>query len=184
MNAPISSFASGPLVETSAARVSQSAPCGRLSLRARGDLAPFEAALGLSLGGPIGARATAGETESIRLGPDEWMLHCPVEAVAGLEAALAPLYGSHPHSLVDVSGRETSFVIEGPRASELLTMGCPSDIETILPGSGRRTVFDGVTVILWRDAADRFRMDLWHSFAPHLLHLLETGSRELAAESL
>ena len=120
----------------------------------------------------------------MRIGPDEWILHGSKEAAASAVAALAGLYASHPHSLVDVSGREVSFVIEGPRAAELLTMGCPRDIETILPGSGRRTVFDGVTVILWRDAADRFRMDLWHSFAPHLLHLLETGSRELAAESL
>ncbi|MBE9640580.1 sarcosine oxidase subunit gamma, partial [Salipiger pacificus] len=30
----------------------------------------------------------------------------------------------------------------------------------------------------------RFRMDVWNSFAPHLLHLLQVGARELAAETL
>ena len=55
MNAPVSSFTPGTLVETSAASVSAAMPCTRLSLRARDDLAPFEAALGLSLGCWVGS---------------------------------------------------------------------------------------------------------------------------------
>lgn len=181
MNAPVSSFTPGTLVETSAASVSAAMPCTRLSLRARGDLAPFEAALGLSLDGQIGSRSASDTLEAMRLGPDEWILHGSNGTAAA--AALAGLYDSHPHSLVDVSGREVSFVIEGPGAAELLTLGCPRDIATILPGAGRRTAFDGVTVVLWRDGEASFRMDVWNSFAPHVLDLLATGCRELAAES-
>ena len=88
----------------------------------------------------------------------------------------------HPHSLVDISAREVTLTIEGPKAAELLTLGCPRDIATIAPGEGRRTLFDGATVVLWRDAADRFRMDIWNSFAPHVAQLLQTGCKELAAE--
>ena len=73
-------------------------------------------------------------------------------------------------------------IFEGPKAAELLTLGCPRDIATIPPGEGRRTLFDGATVVLWRDAADRFRIDVWNSFASHIGHLLETGCKELAAE--
>jgi len=184
MNAHLSSFTSGALVETSAARISTAASIGRLSLRARGELGPFGETLGVALPLSIGQRASAGETEVICLAPDEWRITTPVAQLAQTEAAFGAIYAAHPHSLVDISGREVSFVIEGPRAAELLTLGCPRDIETILPGQGRRTVFDGVTTVLWRDAADRFRMDVWQSFAPQVLALLHIGCRELAAESL
>ncbi|MEZ2128661.1 MULTISPECIES: sarcosine oxidase subunit gamma family protein [unclassified Sinorhizobium] len=182
MNMNISAPIPGILVETKAARVSVLPGQGRLSLRARGDLKALNAALGLTLPNLIGRRATAAEIEAIRLGPDEWTIVSSAERVARLIAACTAVYKSHPHSLVDISGREVTLLIEGPMAAELLTLGCPRDIETIRVGEGRRTVFDGATVVLWRDAEDRFRMDIWNSFAPHLGHLLATGCKELAAE--
>lgn len=181
MNAPTSSLAAGLLVETSAARISVATPCGRLSLRARSGLGPIGTALGLSLPERIGLCTASGAFEAIRLGPDEWMIHAPEAQVVGIETALAALYDRHPHSLVDVSGREITFVIDGSQAAELLTLGCPRDIGGIKPGEGRRTVFDGVAVILWRAGENDFRMDVWHSFAPYLFNLLDTGCRELAA---
>lgn len=182
MNAPISAFTPSVLAESTAARVSLAAPCARLSLRARGDLAPLNAALGLTLPGKVGQRASAGQVQVLCLGPDEWMLHAPDSLVDGLKAACDEVYGTLPHSLVEVSAREVTFILDGPRATDLLTLGMPRDPESIAVGEGRRTNFDGVTVLLWRDGETLYRMDVWNSFAPHLLHLLETGVRELAAE--
>ena len=182
MSVKISSLTPGILVETRAARVSILPEQGRLSLRARGDLRALSAALGLPLPDIIGRRARNAETEVVRLGPDEWTILSSPAQVAKLIAACAAIYEDHPHSLVDISGREVTLLIEGPAAAELLTLGCPRDIETIPVGESRRTVFDGATVVLWRDAIDCFRMDIWNSFAPHLGHLLETGCKELAAE--
>ena len=182
MNMRVSSPVSGVLAESKAARVSILAPQARLSLRARGDLTALNAALGLSLPDRIGSRVAAGEIEAMRLGPDEWTVLASVSAVDGLIAACTGVYASHPHGLVDISGREVTLLIEGPRAAELLTLGCARDIDTIAVGEGRRTIFDGVTVVLWRDAENRFRMDIWNSFASHLGHLLETGCKELAAD--
>jgi sarcosine oxidase, subunit gamma len=184
MNAPISSFAPGLMAETSAARVSVAAPVARWSLRAREGLAALGDTLGLVLPPRIGQRAAAGEVQVICLGPDEWTIHAPEARAPRIEAGFAALYATHPHSLVNVSGRELSLVLEGPRAAELLTLGCARDIDSIAPGEGRRTNFDGVTVLLWRDGPTRFRMDVWHSFVPHVFHLLDTGCRELAAEPL
>lgn len=189
MNAPISSFPPGALADTTAARVAIAPACGRLSLRARGDLAPLEAALGLALPGRIGQRAQGGTVQggaiqAMRLGPDEWILQAPEAEVAGILAACAALHASHPHSLVDISGREVTLLVSGPRAAELLSIGCPRDIDTIAVGEGRRTLFDDATVVLWRDAPDAFRMDVWNSFVPHLADLLVTGCRELAAETV
>lgn len=184
MKGPLSALAPTFLIETAAARVALAAPCARLSLRARGNLAPLEAALGLTLPVKIGRRTGAGGVEALCLGPDEWMLHAPEAMVPGIAASCAAVYPNLPHSLVDVSAREVTLVIEGARALELLTIGMPRDPESIALGEGRRTNFDGVTVILWRDDETRFRMDVWHSFSVHLLHLLETGCRELAAEAV
>ncbi len=182
MNMRVSSPVPGTLAESKAARVSILAAQGRLSLRARGDLVPLNTALGLTLPDRTGARTAAGEIEAVRLGPDEWTILAPVGAIDGVIAACAGVYAGHPHSLVDISGREVTLAIKGPLAAELLTLGCARDIDTIPVGEARRTIFDGVTVVLWRDAPDGFRMDIWNSFAPHLGHLLETGCKELAAE--
>lgn len=182
MNIEISSLPPGVVIETAAARVGVVPARGRLSLRARGDLTALNTALGLTLPDRIGKRAGAGGIDAIRLGPDEWTLHVPTDMMAVRTAACAAVYADHPHSLVDISGREVTLLVEGPRAAELLTLGCPRDIETIPPGEGRRTLFDGATVVLWRDAADCFRIDVWNSFASHIAQLLEIGCKELAAE--
>ncbi|CUH80703.1 sarcosine oxidase subunit gamma [Tropicibacter naphthalenivorans] len=177
MNA-LTSFPQGQepetLVSTAAVTVTQVPHRARLSLRARGDLAPLDRALGFALPRGIGG-VTLG---TACLGPDEWIIL--TDDAAAVMTACAEV--SLPHSLVDVSGREITFEIEGPRASELLTLGCPRDIDAIPDGTARRTVFDGVTVTLWRDTAERFRIDVWNSFAPHVAHLLASGARELAAE--
>jgi heterotetrameric sarcosine oxidase gamma subunit len=61
----------------------------------------------------------------------------------GIVAACADVYRTRPHSLVDVSGRETTLVIDGPRAADLLTLGCPRDLNGIAVSEGRRTHLDG-----------------------------------------
>lgn len=181
MSMEISSLTPGVLVDTPAARVAVQPAAGRLSLRARKAALPaLGAALGVSLPTRIGQRATGDGIEAICLGPDEWTILTPTDAVAGLLTASVGV--NHPHSLVDISARELTLRIQGPRAADLLTLGCPRDIDTIPVGEGRRTVFDGATVVLWRDGENSFRMDIWNSFAPHLARLMGIGARELAAE--
>lgn len=184
MNAPTSFGTSTIIAESPVVRISRAAPCARLSLRARGDLAPLGSALGLALPTKVGQRAAVGDLEACCLGPDEWMLHAPEGSAEEIRSACAHVYEAHPHSLVDVSGREVTLVIDGPRAADLLTLGMARDPDSIAVGEGRRTLVDGVTVILWRDAVDLFYLDVWNSFAPHLMQLFETGCRELAAETL
>jgi sarcosine oxidase, subunit gamma len=172
------------VVESAAARVKVTTVEGRFSLRARGNLEPLNAALGLILPTRIGQRATSDKAEVLCLGPDEWVVGTQVGNASQVISACAAIYPSLPHSLVDISGREVRVAIDGPRAAELLTIGCPRDIASIGVGEGRRTLFDGTSVILWRDSQDSFRMDIWHSFAAHLFDLLATGCKELAAEIL
>ncbi|WBU56055.1 sarcosine oxidase subunit gamma [Paracoccus sediminicola] len=171
------------IAETEGLRVETLGPHGRISLRARGDLAAFEAPLGLPLPDRIGQRQARDRIEALKLGPDEWLLLLHVDAVAATLAALSGVYDSHPHSAVDLSGREITFLIDGRLAAGLLSIGCPRDLASIPEGAARRTVFDGATVTLWHDAPGRYRMDVWNSFAPFLAQTLRRGCRELAAEA-
>ena len=137
-------------------------------------------ALGLELPHQVGRRAVHAYREALCLGPDEWVIAAPEVERRAIVDAMAALYAETPHSLVDISDREVCIRIDGPRAAELLSFGCPRDIDRLPPGSGVRTVFDGAQVVIWRDAADRFRIDVWRSFYPHVLELLVTGNAELA----
>lgn len=183
MTAHTDALTPGPLVTSRAATVTLLAPVGRFSLRLReADTPILSKAIGIDLPGRIGARAGLGATEVLCLGPDEWQILAAGADAARLSEACAGVYAEAPHSLTDISDREVSVLIEGPKAAELLTLGCPRDIDRLPEGEGRRTLMDGVAVVLWRDGAERFRLDMWRSFAPHVVALLETGCAELAAD--
>ena len=65
-----------------------------------------------------------------------------------------------PHSLVEISDREIAVTLEGPEATTLLTVGCPADVAGFDVSTGARTIFDGVQVVLYRDARTDLR---WRS---------------------
>jgi sarcosine oxidase subunit gamma len=164
-------------------------------------LEPLPAATRLSLRGGPEARAAAGRAFGVALpetacraaaragraalwlGPDEQLLIAPeadADAVAAdLGAALAGL----PHSLVDVSHRQVAFAVRGPHAAWLLASGCPLDLDAAeFPvGMCTRTVFHKAEVLLWRTAADSFRVEVWRSFADYVVALLAETALELPA---
>lgn len=163
-------------------KVVQLDPKARFSLRCgEGEQAAIGGALGLELPRQPGGRATVADREIACLGPDEWLLLTSPEQAGELAAALAAVYPDAPHSLTEISDRELTFHIQGPEAQTLLSLGCPRDLEAFAEGRAVRTVFDGVSVVLWRDGQESFRLDVWRSFVPHVLGLLNTGQRELAA---
>jgi sarcosine oxidase, subunit gamma len=114
------------------------------------------------------------EGAALCLGPDEWLLEG--DGAAALVADLA-----EPFSAVEVSDREITYALEGPAVLDLLATGCPRDLAAMPAGSGARTVFDSVQVVLVHETQDRFRLTVWRSFAPHVRALLDIAARELAA---
>jgi sarcosine oxidase, subunit gamma len=157
-------------------------PVARFSLRAGPDgRAAAAEILGLALPERIGERAVAGSRSGLCLGPDEWMLQADEAEREAIAGALADLAARTALSAVDISDRELALVLEGPAALDLLATGCPLDLARMPTGSGTRTLFDTVQVVLVREAEDRFRLEVWRSFAPHVRALLDTATRELAA---
>lgn len=155
-------------------------PTTRISLRTA-DPAATGASLGLELPAKVGTRAVAGARTALCLGPDEWLIEAPEAEAAAFTTPLAELAARLPLSAVDVSDREITFALAGPSVLDLLATGCPREVAKLAVGSGCRTIFDTVQVVLTREAEDRFHLTVWRSFTPHLRSLLDIAARELAA---
>lgn len=154
-------------------------PCARWSLR----LPPVSVAAGGIVAGfrldlPINRGARDEERLCARLGPDEWLLCAPLDAVPGFDA----LEGMH-HSLVDVSHRYAGFRVEGQAAHLALAAGCPLDLdaEAFAAGAVTRTLFGKAEIVLWRlTDAPSFRVECARSYAAYVERFLQEAAREWA----
>lgn len=156
------------------------ADAARFSLR----IDPAEAsaaskALGMALPEKIGGVSASGELCAICLGPDEWHVIVPLAHGHALESRFADLYGTVIHSLVDIGHREVGIEIEGAAAALVLQSAIAFDVGAMPVGSGCRTIFDRAQIVLLRVAEDRFRIEVWQSFADHVWGLLQAASREV-----
>jgi sarcosine oxidase subunit gamma len=113
------------------------------------------------------------------LGPDEWLLIAPAAQGAALAAGLATALAGLPHSLVDVSHRQCGGELRGPRAAALLAAGCPLDLDaSAFPvGMCTRTVLAKAEVVLWRTAAEEFRIEVARSFVAYVSEFLAEAER-------
>ena len=107
------------------------------------------------------------------LGPDEWLLLLP-EGVAS--PALPGV-----HALTDIGHRNVGIVVTGPNAATLLQTGCPLDLAlAAFPvGKATRTLYETVEIVLWRQAEDRFHVEVWRSFASYLWDALDLAAGDI-----
>jgi sarcosine oxidase, subunit gamma len=113
------------------------------------------------------------------LGPDEWLLIAPPALGAALADELTTALAELPHSLVDVSHRQSAAELRGPLAATLLSAGCPLDLdERAFPvGMCTRTVLAKAEVVLWRTAAEVFRIEVARSFVAYVSEFLAEAER-------
>ena len=145
------------------------ADMARLALR--GDASALGAAFGLALPTqPCRATEVDGRS-ALLLGPDEWLLLAP----PGTLHADTAVPGA---SVVDIGHRQVGLVLEGPGAVDMLAVGCPLDLHpTAFPvGMCTRTVFGKAEIVLWRQDAGRFHVEVWRSFAAYVHGLLERAA--------
>jgi sarcosine oxidase, subunit gamma len=158
--------------------------CWSLRVELRAAAGPMSAAE-LPLAVDACRAATRGEWSALWLGPDEQLLVGPDSAHTQLASRLAAALDGIPHSIVDVSHRQGAIELHGPGAAQLLAMGCPLDLDLAQAPVGfcTRTVYAKAEVVLWRQDAQRFQLQVWRSFLPYLTGLLTLGSQELATGS-
>jgi sarcosine oxidase subunit gamma len=120
-----------------------------------------------------------GSLAALWLGPDEQLLLGP--AGCDIASALEPALRDLPHSLVEVSHRQTALQVSGPQATLLLNTGCPLDLDpsTFPVGMCTRTVLAKAEIILWRTDQNVFHVEVWRSFADYVSSFLAEVAREL-----
>ena len=137
-------------------------------------------ALGLEIAQTACRAAVHGERASLWLGPDEQLILAG-ENDAGVAPALAAALRELPHSLVDVSHRQTALQVSGAAATTLLSIGCPLDLDlSAFPvGMCTRTVCAKAEIVLWRTGTTTFHIEVWRSFAAYVSGFLAEAAREL-----
>jgi sarcosine oxidase subunit gamma len=152
-------------------------------LSARGDRAAAEA-IGRAFGVPLPREACrsaeGGRRAALWLGPDEWLL---IAASGEADSVIRDIEGElegAAASLVDISDRQIGIDVVGPEAAEAINGFNALDLNpgAFPVGMCTRTVFGKAEIVLWRTAADRFRIEVWRSFAPYVLGCLEEAGRE------
>lgn len=148
---------------------------GREVMKAAGD------ALGLSISETACRAAVNQDRAALWLGPDEQLLLAAATDSA-IETALTQALREHPHSLVDVSHRQTALEVIGPEGVLLLRAGCPLDLDpSEFPvGMCTRTVLAKAEIVLWRSAPEIFHVEVWRSFAAYVSSFLAEVAREVA----
>jgi sarcosine oxidase, subunit gamma len=147
----------------------------RFSVRGDGAAASrVVAAFGLALPTAINTAAASDDRAALMIGPDEWLLVGPPDL------DLSRFGAGEALSLVDVSHRNVGLLVEGALATDVLASGVMLDLDPkAFPiGMATRTLFVKAEIVLWRQAADRFRIELWRSFAPYFHGLLAEAVRE------
>jgi sarcosine oxidase subunit gamma len=138
----------------------------------RGDPAAFS---GFGVALPVEAcRAVTSPTLSaLWLGPDEWLLLLPDGQALPLNAMA---------SVVEVSDRQVGIEVAGEDAANAINAFNALDlhIETFPVGMCTRTIFGKAEIVLWRMAPEKFRIEVWRSFAPYVLGALAEAAREYA----
>ncbi len=148
----------------------------RFSLRVKpSNLKALSEASELDLPEKIGASTLASSTKILCLGPDERLVVSDVTSGGTLRRMFAELSSQISFSYADISHRNVAFEISGARAVKLLNTGCPLDLclRAFPVGKCTRTVFEHAEITLLREGEYRFYVELWRSFAPYFVRLLE-----------
>ena len=138
------------------------------------------AAFGVALPREACRSAEAGDRAALWLGPDEWLLIAPEADGPAIEAAFREI--AAPHSLVDVSHRNTGLVLSGTKVGLVINSGCPLDLDlAAFPvGMCTRTLMNKAEIVLWHRAPDRFHVELWRSFAGYVHDFLADAALEFS----
>ena len=157
------------------ATISQIEDLGMIQIRA--DLARAGDAIAGATGLAIPAQGMTVSDGTRRLGwmsPDELLLVLPRAELAEALSALGDALSTEHALVLDVSDMRATFRIQGPKALQVLTKLCPTDLAAMPVGDLRRTRAAQVACAIWREA-DGYVLIGFRSIADYLQGIL-TGA--------
>ncbi|WP_332693404.1 sarcosine oxidase subunit gamma [Devosia sp.] len=168
-------------IATSNVTLTGAAPASRFVLRGVDAVAAAGAAFGFAIPTKPCTSAMAGDRSALWLGPDEWLLLAPEAETAALYQGLSVALEGTACALVDVSHRQTALLIDGLKAAAILNACVPLDLslKAFPVGMVTRTIFEKAEIVLWRTGPQAFRVEVWRSFAPYVLALLQAADRDV-----
>ena len=134
------------------ATISQIEDLGMIQIRA--DLARAGDAIAGAAGLAIPAQGMTVSDGTRRLGwmsPDELLLVLPRAELAEALSALGDALSTEHALVLDVSDMRATFRIQGPKALQVLTKLCPTDLAAMPVGDLRRTRAAQVACAIWRE---------------------------------
>jgi sarcosine oxidase subunit gamma len=166
---------------------------GKIDLRGDAEDRGFLAAVGrvLDIVLPTDAltSATRGEVTALWVGPDQWLVTCPQDEVAGRMGALREGLKDLHHALTDLSDGRLVLGLEGPSARDVLAKACPLDLHprAFAPGqcASSRLAKADVLIHFVRDdpvAGPSFDLYVARSFARYLFAWLEDAGLEFGLQ--
>jgi sarcosine oxidase subunit gamma len=157
--------------------IEPAAPAARISFRAtpKGAKA-FGKSIGIDLPTTPGTSARLSGLTALWLGPDEWLV---IDEKRSIEA-LMPKRQNREFSAVDVSHRNTAYLIAGAGAADAINAACPRNLSlaSFSVGAASRSIFGKAEIVLLRTGKTSFRMECWRSFAPYVWDLLIDASKD------
>ena len=153
--------------------------CGKLNLRGNSADPAFigavEQVLGLALPLIPNTLTSAAKKIVFWLGPDEWLLHLPLEeATEMLEALHAALENQH-HAVTDVSDYYSVIHLSGPQVRDVIASGSPLDIrpDRFSAGDCAQTRFGHASILIWPvEETPAYGLQVRWSFAQYLFDYL------------
>ncbi len=148
---------------------------GKINLRGNPDNAAFiegvENALGLALPPVANAVTSSTDLRIFWLGPDEWLIHLPLEAVNEKIHALREALVNQHVAITEVSDYFSVLELSGPQAREILASASPFDTrpQHFKTGQCTQTRFGHASILLWPlDKTPGFGLQIRWSYAQYI----------------
>ena len=133
--------------------------------------------------------ATKGRVTALWLGPDEWLLTCPVDDTAFFINSLREALNGTHCAITEVGDGRVAFSLQGPSARDVLAKGCPLDLHprSFTSGSCAQSLLAKAAVLIHlvedgSAAGPAFEVYVARSFAQYLWAWLEDAGREYGVQ--
>ncbi len=160
--------------------------CGKVNIRGSSDDSRFATSarqtFGLDLPHEPNTLVRSDNSTCYWLGPDEWLLHCPIEELNSLIDLGREKLAKFHHALVDVSDYYTVLRLEGTDSEILLAKACPLDLHSskFPVETCAQTRFGNASILLdRRGKASSFDIQVRWSYAEYVWDYLAQAMKTL-----
>ncbi len=161
---------------------------GKINLRGNPNNATFikgvENALGLVLPPAANTVTSSAELHIFWLGPDEWLIHLPLESVEEKSNALREALDHQHTAITEVSDYFSVLQLSGPLAREIIASASPFDTrpQHFTNGECAQTRFGHASILLWPlEGSPAFGLQVRWSYAQYVYDYLSQSIRNAEA---